>query len=180
MHSPAGPEGRIWSRAPKMLVLALVIQITAAVFIVLEAFVELLDGAGRWHPVAEAPIALALCIGIAFVMRDLAAALHKTRDQQRKLELVAEEFTKVVTNFFDRWNLTPSEREVAYLSLKGHEVKEIARLRQTAEGTIRAQLTRIYEKSGTANRAQLASIFMNAVMGDDLVPRRGTGEDQPG
>ena len=43
-------------------------------------------------------------------------------------------------------------------------IAEIARLRQTSEGTIKAQSNAIYRKSGVSGRTQLLSLFLEDLM----------------
>ncbi len=71
---------------------------------------------------------------------------------------------------FARWGLTPAERDVALFVIKGFSTTEIAELRQTAAGTVKAQTNAIYRKSGTSGRAQLISLFVEDLMGDGLAP----------
>jgi len=72
---------------------------------------------------------------------------------------------------FDRWGLTPAEREVALLQLKGLRHKEIAELRATSERTVRQQALTIYRKSGLNGRSDLAAFFLE----DLLLPSGSTG-----
>ena len=72
--------------------------------------------------------------------------------------------TTLIETFFDQWRLTPSEREVALLILKGINNDSIARVRGTAPGTVRAQCTQIYAKAEVDGRAQLLSIFMEELL----------------
>ena len=65
---------------------------------------------------------------------------------------------------FGRWGLTRSERDVALLTVKGLSVAEIAALRETREGTVRAQCAAIYRKAGVESRAQLLSLFVEDLM----------------
>ena len=68
---------------------------------------------------------------------------------------------------FDRWTLTPAEREIALLLLKGHSHKAIARSTNRSDATVRQHATVIYHKAGLAGRAELAAHFL-----DDLaLPR---------
>ena len=64
------------------------------------------------------------------------------------------------------WQLTNSEKEIAFLLLKGLSLKEIAELRKTTEKTARTQSASIYAKSGLAGRSELAAFFLE----DLLVP----------
>lgn len=73
---------------------------------------------------------------------------------------------------FDRWGLTPAERDVALLQLKGLRHKEIAELRQTSERTVRQQALSIYRKSGLNGRNDLAAFFL-----EDLLLPTSTSSD---
>lgn len=68
---------------------------------------------------------------------------------------------------FDAWRLTPAEREVALLLLKGHGHKQIAGATQRSERTVRQHAVMVYQKSGLAGRAELAAFFLE----DLLLPR---------
>ena len=65
---------------------------------------------------------------------------------------------------FERWGLTPAERDVAVLQLKGLRHKAIAELRQTSERTVRQQALAIYRKSGLAGRSDLAAFFLEDLL----------------
>ena len=65
-----------------------------------------------------------------------------------------------------QWNLTPAEKEVAFLLLKGMGLKEIAEIRNTTEKTARAQAISIYSKAGITGRSELVAFFIE----DLLVP----------
>jgi DNA-binding CsgD family transcriptional regulator len=65
---------------------------------------------------------------------------------------------------FDRWGLTPAEREVALLQLKGLRHKAIAELRHTSERTVRQQALAVYRKSGLAGRSDLAAFFLEDLL----------------
>lgn len=65
---------------------------------------------------------------------------------------------------FDAWLLTPSEREVALLLLKGHGHKQIAGLTNRSERTVRQHAVAVYGKSGQSGRAELAAFFLEGLM----------------
>jgi DNA-binding CsgD family transcriptional regulator len=58
---------------------------------------------------------------------------------------------------------------VALFALKGCTAQDIARIRSTAEGTVRAQLTRIYAKAGVASQAGLVSLFFDDLLDVDTL-----------
>ena len=65
---------------------------------------------------------------------------------------------------FDKWELTPAERDVALLQLKGLRHKEIADLRKTSERTVRQQALSIYRKAGLSGRTDLAAFFLEDLL----------------
>jgi DNA-binding CsgD family transcriptional regulator len=65
---------------------------------------------------------------------------------------------------FERWQLTPAEREVALLMLKGLSHKEIAAVREASERTIRQQARAIYAKANLSGRAALSAFFLEDLL----------------
>jgi len=65
---------------------------------------------------------------------------------------------------FDRWDLSPAEREVALLLLKGLSTRDIADLRQTREATVRQQAQGVYRKADLDGRAELAAFFLEDLL----------------
>ena len=89
------------------------------------------------------------------------------RDQRRaevRLARAAGAFLDLMEERFTEWGLTPAEREVALFAIKGFSTTEIAELRQTSEGTVKAQTNALYRKAGVSGRPQLLSLFI-----DDLI-----------
>jgi len=70
---------------------------------------------------------------------------------------------------FTAWGLTPAEREVALLVLKGHGHKEIAVRTGRSERTVRQHAAAAYGKAGLGGRAELAAFFLEGV----ALPARG-------
>ncbi|MGD8276656.1 MAG: LuxR C-terminal-related transcriptional regulator [Gemmatimonadota bacterium] len=65
---------------------------------------------------------------------------------------------------FESWALTPAEREVALLVLKGHSHKRIARVTGRSEHTVRQHAGSAYQKAGLHGRAELAAFFLEDLM----------------
>jgi DNA-binding CsgD family transcriptional regulator len=65
---------------------------------------------------------------------------------------------------FDVWALTPSEREVALLILKGYGHKQVAARTNRSERTVRQHAVSVYSKSGQGGRAELAAFFLEGLM----------------
>ena len=106
------------------------------------------------------------------VARHAFAARHATlraeRDQWRESAQTAlAGLGAAIDHQFDAWKLTPAEREVALLLLKGYGHKQIAGTTQRSERTVRQHAVTVYQKSGLAGRAELAAFFLE----DLLLPR---------
>ena len=69
---------------------------------------------------------------------------------------------KGVQRQFGAWGLTTAEREIGQLLLQGLSHKEIARLRDTGEATVRRQATSLYRKADLGGRAALSAFFLEA------------------
>ena len=67
---------------------------------------------------------------------------------------------------FDAWRLTPSEKDVALLLVKGLSLEEIARVRESGAKTVRQHAANVYAKAKLEGRHQLAAYFFE----DLLVP----------
>jgi DNA-binding CsgD family transcriptional regulator len=65
---------------------------------------------------------------------------------------------------FERWSLTPAERHVALLLLKGLGHKEAAGVLDRSERTVRQHAVSVYRKSGLAGRAELSAFFLEDLM----------------
>lgn len=65
---------------------------------------------------------------------------------------------------FQRWLLSPAEREVALLLLKGLSHKEVAAVRAISEATARQQARAIYKKAGLSGRNDLAAFFLEDLL----------------
>lgn len=163
---PGRPDALIRRWGPMTsIVLALLVQVLAAAFFLGDSLQELSSDGEGLHPMTELPVTIALCIGIWLTTRELRRLAQRSAEQDRALALASGAFQEVVERQFDAWRLTAAERDVAWLSLKGVEPSEIAVMRGSAQGTVRAQLARVYGKSGVSSRAQFASLFVDELMG---------------
>lgn len=65
---------------------------------------------------------------------------------------------------FREWELTPAEREIALLLLKGYSHKRIAEMTGRRERTVRQHAVVVYQKSGLSGRAELAAFFLEDLL----------------
>ncbi len=133
----------------------------------------------RTEPVAwetreliEAGAAVGLVLGVALGTALLVATLRRNRRIEGQLRRASTAFAELLEQRFGEWGLTPSERDVAWFTIKGFSLAEIARLRQTSEGTVKAQSNAIYRKAGVGGRTQLLSLFLEDLMSE---APRGSG-----
>ena len=83
---------------------------------------------------------------------------------QASAQSALEGLGRAIDAQFRAWRLTPTEREVALLVLKGHGHKEIAALTGRSERTVRQHAGTVYEKAGLSGRAELAAYFLQDLM----------------
>jgi DNA-binding CsgD family transcriptional regulator len=97
-----------------------------------------------------------------------AVALRRTKVQsdeaKARLEELSGAFSDLVAKRFGEWKLTGAERDVALFAIKGMTTREISDLRNTSEGTVKAQCNAIYRKAGVSNRYQLVSLFVEELI----------------
>ena len=71
---------------------------------------------------------------------------------------------------FTAWGLTPAEREVALLLLKGRSHKQIAFATGRSERTVRQHAVAVYQKSSLSGRAELAAFFLEDILLPEIRP----------
>lgn len=159
-----------WARRRESAALAVFValQCLAAVFFVGDVLADMAAGAVGLHLWFEGVVTLALVLGVLFGILALRRTFALLDDQDRALDVARGALAQVVAAQFTAWGLTPAERDVGLLALKGLDVAEIAALRGAAQGTVRAQLTRIYAKAGVSGRAQFAAHFVEDLMAEGV------------
>ncbi len=153
-----------------------------------------LDDPETWwslHVLVEAGIVL-LSLGLALyllrewsrteeVLERTEAELERHREERDRWRERARTFLeglgREIDRQFDEWSLTPSEKEVALLLIKGYSHREIAKKTGRSERTSRQHAGSVYEKADLAGRAELAAFFLQDLMLPD--GQRGAGERDP-
>jgi DNA-binding CsgD family transcriptional regulator len=108
-----------------------------------------------WWRAAHAAAALEASLEIESAERDRWRA-----SAQQALEGLG----RAIDAQFTAWRLTPTEREVALLLLKGYGHKQIAALTDRSERTVRQHAGVVYDKSGLRGRAELSAFFLRDLM----------------
>jgi DNA-binding CsgD family transcriptional regulator len=117
-----------------------------------------------WHFAVEAAAVLGLIAGITFEIRVLLRLLARKAHLERQVSMAASALHDVIEAHFRGWGLTASESDVAWFTVKGLPIAEIARLRGSAEGTVKSHLNAIYRKAGVTNRGELLSLLIEDLM----------------
>lgn len=165
-NAAALTQHRIEQLTTAMAVIQLVCGLGFAVDLVLEfpdprTWVYLTPQA-LMHLLSEAAIMILLLIGFA-IARKTQRFLAMQRDRMaHDLQSLRGDFDRILQVQFDDWSLTPAQRDVALLCLRGLRISEIAELRGTAEGTVKAHLSAIFRAAGVRTRSELVGVFMDA------------------
>ncbi|SHG92258.1 helix-turn-helix transcriptional regulator [Marivita hallyeonensis] len=121
-----------------------------------------------YYELAQIGAVIGLILGTAVSATLLLRSIRRQHAAEESLRLASGAFMDVLHERFDDWELTPAERDVALFSIKGLSTAEIAGLRNTSEGTVKAQTNAIYRKAGVNGRPQLLSLFIDELMSDPL------------
>lgn len=109
-------------------------------------------------------VVAALTFSLLFSGHEVWRLLHRQRRLEAQLKAASGAFQEVVLAHFDAWELTAAERDVALLAIKGLTIAQIAEMRESREGTVKAQCSAIYRKAGVSGRPQLISLFVEELM----------------
>lgn len=122
--------------------------------------------------VIEIGAALGLLVGLGLGSWILVQLVRRNHHVERQLMAASGAFSELILERFGEWGLTPAERDVALFSIKGMSLQEIADMRGTSTGTVKAQTNSIYRKAGVAGRSQLVSLFVEDLLNDELYPAK--------
>lgn len=95
---------------------------------------------------------------------DLEAARLEAARFREEARAALQGLGEAIDRQFARWQLTPAEREVGLLLLKGLSHKEVAAARATSESTIRQQAFAVYRKAGLRSRSELSAFFLEDLL----------------
>ncbi|WP_292290591.1 helix-turn-helix transcriptional regulator [Marivita sp.] len=121
-----------------------------------------------YYELAQIGAVIGLILGMVVSATLMVRSLKRQRAAEASLRLASGAFMDVLQERFAEWELTPAEKDVALFSIKGLSTADIAGLRSTSEGTVKAQTNAIYRKAGVSGRPQLLSLFIDELMGDPI------------
>ena len=139
-------------------------MLAASAFVALQGIAAQVRSRIGLESIMECVIAVALLAGTILGARYTQRLLADARRSEQALGMARGAMAQLIELRFAEWNLTRSESEVALFAIKGSTIPDIARLRGSAEGTVRSQLSQVYAKAGVANQTMLLAVFR-----DDLI-----------
>lgn len=160
------------------VVFAIALFALIAALIAFDIVADYRSGTERSHLLTEGGVMLLALAGLGVLgrrfrsmqkqaqqlTRDLAAAKVEAQRFREEAHEALRGFGEAIDRQFARWELSPAEREVGLLLLKGLSHREIAQVRSTSETTIRQQALAVYRKSGLRSRAELSAFFLEGPM----------------
>lgn len=141
----------------------------------------LLDQPQRWlsfHVFFEILMIAAAAVMVTTLWLGWFRSARSVEELQRSLEERKEErdawrssaehalegMSRAIDRQFEAWKLTPAERQIALLLLKGHSHKAIAKHTGRSPQTVRQHAAAIYRKAKLTGRAELSAFFLEDLM----------------
>ena len=159
--------------------------VTIAALALLDVLADLHEGTTISHMLLEIAVVVIGLAGAAGMGRQLVGIMRRERATQLEAERLAERLKhsrqeaahwreeaqallrglgQALDRQFARWELSPAEKDVALLLLKGLSHKEVAEVRGVTEDTARQQARAVYRKGGLSGRHDLAAFFLEDLM----------------
>lgn len=147
------------------LLAVILAQVFCAGFFAIDVMADFSDSEAELnsHLYVETLATLTLALAVVLETRQLMGLLRREahlEDRVRQQEMTVHQ---LIEESFKRWSLSPAEYDVAMFLFKGLNATEIAQIRGTSEGTVKAQCSAVYRKAGVQNRAELLMAVMDSL-----------------
>ena len=140
----------------------------------LDVLTDIELGVPTWHIIEESIIVLLSGLGAGYLIyeihqrskqlsnlgKTLSESNHHLANITEKMQLARKQYSEVIHQQFDDWQMTEGEQQVGLLMLKGLSFKEIAAVRNTKEKTVRQQASTIYNKTNLDGRHEFSAWFL--------------------
>lgn len=147
-----------------------IVLVSATLFFAYDIIADLSSGdESLLHILIESIVFLAISAVLLRELYRLSQLKEELSEERVRTARLSGELLAVMRSQFSRWELSPSESEIALLLIKGLSMKEIAEARQVKEKTVRQQATSVYSKSGYAGRHELVAHFIEDLMSDSSI-----------
>ncbi len=98
------------------------------------------------------------------LLKEMTLELQRNREEaiewRNETQALLQGLGVSINKQFERWALSPSEKEIGLFLLKGLSHKEVAYIRGVSEATARQQARSIYKKAELTGRHDLAAFFL--------------------
>jgi len=173
------------SRVP--LIISVLIAILAGGDLVL----DLISGTTFSHVFIMSLLTTLATVGAVYFSNTLRGVWREERALRRGLEEeraktsqwhqeewdLLHNLNKAINRQFDKWEFSPTEKDIALHLLKGLSLREIAKLRGSTDGTVKQQAHMLYHKAGLKGRAELSAHFLGGLLPEDLTQEKWDGAD---
>ena len=146
---------------------SLAVQAVAALYFVVDGIDDVLNqlrSGVSFELVMECIVALALLLAVIVGAHQLRQSVREASKQEAALQVARGSMAELLNVRFEQWGLSRSEAEVALFALKGCTIGEIARMRNSAEGTVRSQLSQVYAKAEVTSQPMLIAHFIEELV----------------
>ena len=119
---------------------------------------------GTPHFIIELIIFLGVSMALILGARDLRRLRTRLDREERRNKIVSQGLADSIAAQMDEWRMTNSEKDVAWLIIKGYRFAEIAEARGVKENTSRLQATAVYAKAGVSGRAEFVAEIIQSLL----------------
>ncbi len=168
-------------REGKTVQLAIWVLVVVLALLIFDLAADMAEEVGLLHLLSEGLAALVAIVGVGLLVDRIRRLHRQQRRLAQRLELSESEaqmwreetadlrrgLRSAMDRQFDRWELTPAEREIAMYLLRGLSHKQIAGRRKASERTVRQQAHMLYRKAGMAGRSDLSAFFLSDLFAEE-------------
>lgn len=119
---------------------------------------------GTLHFVVEVIVFAGVSMALVVGARDLRRLRARLDREERRNRAVSQGLADTISAQMDEWRMTQSEKDVAWLIIKGYRFAEIAEARGVKENTTRLQATAVYAKAGVSGRAEFVAEIIQSLL----------------
>ena len=138
----------------------------AILFFLYDLIVDIVidDELGTTHFIVELIVFLGVTMALLLNARDLGRLRTRLDQEEKRNKAVSQGLADSIDELMDEWRMTGSEKDVAWLIIKGYRFAEIAEARGVKENTTRLQATAIYSKAGVSGRAEFVAEIIQSLL----------------
>ncbi len=117
-----------------------------------------------FHFYSESFFVIFLLYVLIYQIKEIRLMEREVVTTHKKLSEIKGGLTKIINSQFDDWRFTPTEKEVAWLVIKGISYVKIADLKGISKRTVEQHTSSIYKKSKVQNRHEFVTGFLEDIL----------------